>query len=82
MMDLKPVFQVMDIRIVQNQVPGTLDEKKERYRVMLSDGSFYLQGMLDTHLNELIRSKQLQKGSIVQLTEFVCNTICNRVYVF
>lgn len=77
-MDLKPVLHVMDIRIVQT----VSNDEKERYRVMLSEGSFHLQGMLYSRRNELIKSGQLQKGVIVQLTEFVCNKIRDRAYVF
>ncbi|KAD7479714.1 hypothetical protein R6Q59_008534 [Mikania micrantha] len=82
-MDLKPVLQVMDVRIVQTQTPaaGLGGENKERYRLSLSDGSFCQQGMLATQLNDMVRSQQLQKGSIVQLTEFVCNSIRERVII-
>ncbi|KAI3812507.1 hypothetical protein L1987_17217 [Smallanthus sonchifolius] len=65
--DAKPVIQVFDIRTV-----------KERYRLLLSDGSFHQQGMLATQLNDLVRSQQLQRGSIVQLNDFVTNTIRDR----
>lgn len=80
--DLKPVLQVLDIRIVQTQTPtGGGGEKKDRYRVSLSDGSFHQQGMLATQQNELVISGQLQKGSIIQLTNFVCNTIRERLII-
>ncbi|KVH95625.1 Nucleic acid-binding, OB-fold, partial [Cynara cardunculus var. scolymus] len=79
--DVKPVLQVVDIRTVQTQTPPAGGvEKQERYRLLLSDGSFHQQGMLATQRNDLVRSQQLQKGSIVQLTEFVCNTIRDRMY--
>ncbi|KAK3037620.1 hypothetical protein RJ639_030397 [Escallonia herrerae] len=73
--DVKPVLQVVDLRVVntQNQSSGT-----ERYRIMLSDGIYLQQGMLATQQNDLVRSERLQKGSIVQLTQFVCNDIQNR----
>lgn len=76
--DLKPVFQVMDIRLLQTPTGGGAD----RYKVSLSDGLFQQQGMLSTQRNNLVTSHQLQKGSIVQLTQFVCNKIRDRVYVF
>lgn len=79
--DVKPVLQVTDIRNVQghNSSGGAGGEKQERYRLLLSDGLFSQQGMLATQQNELVKSQQMQKGSIVQLTEFVCNTIRDRV---
>ncbi|KAK6131989.1 hypothetical protein DH2020_034272 [Rehmannia glutinosa] len=74
--DIKPVLQVADIRLVNTQNQNN----NERYRILLSDGSFTQQGMLATQRNELVRSEKLQKGSIVQLTQFVCNLIQNRIF--
>ena len=56
-------------------------EHKEKYWVLLFDGSCHQHGMHATQLNELVTSQNLQKGSIVQLTEFVCNTIREHLYV-
>ncbi|XP_051137025.1 replication protein A 70 kDa DNA-binding subunit A-like [Andrographis paniculata] len=75
--DVKPVLQVVDIRLVNTQSQNN----SERYRILLSDGSFTQQGMLATQRNELVRSQKVQKGSIVQLTQFVCNVIQNRMIV-
>lgn len=77
--DVKPVLQVADIRLVSTQ---NQNNNNERYRILLSDGEFTQQGMLATQRNELVRSEKLQKGSIVQLTQFVCNLIQNRMSVF
>ncbi|XP_077234828.1 replication protein A 70 kDa DNA-binding subunit A-like [Tasmannia lanceolata] len=71
--DLKPVLQVFDIRLV-----NTTQTTNERYRMILSDGSHLQQAMLATQMNHIIKSGKLQKGSIVLLTEFVCNVIQNR----
>ncbi|KAG8375200.1 hypothetical protein BUALT_Bualt10G0075700 [Buddleja alternifolia] len=75
--DIKPVLQVADIRLVNTQNQNN----NERYRILLSDGSFTQQGMLATQRNDLVRSEKLQKGSIVQLTQFVCNLIQNRMII-
>ncbi|KAL0312359.1 UNVERIFIED_CONTAM: Replication protein A DNA-binding subunit E [Sesamum radiatum] len=74
--DIKPVLQVADIRLVNTQNQNN----NERYRLLLSDGVFTQQGMLATQRNDLVRSEKLQKGSIVQLTQFVCNLIQNRIW--
>lgn len=76
--DVKPVLQVADIRLVNTQ---NQNNNNERYRILLSDGTFTQQGMLATQMNELVRSEKLQKGSIVQLTQFVCNLIQNRMII-
>ncbi|XP_071730499.1 replication protein A 70 kDa DNA-binding subunit A-like [Rutidosis leptorrhynchoides] len=77
---IKPVLQIIDVRTLQTQSGGG-GEGKERYRVSLSDGMYHQQGMLSTQKNDLVRSNQLQKGSIIRLTEFVCNQIRDRVIV-
>lgn len=76
--DVQPVVQVTDVRLVQTNTSNTAGE---RYRLMLWDGSGQLQGMLATQRNELVRSYKLQKGSVVQLMEYVFNTINGRKYV-
>ncbi|KAL4564981.1 hypothetical protein LXL04_029061 [Taraxacum kok-saghyz] len=82
-MDLKPVLQLMDLRMVQTQntTGGGANNKGDKYRVLLSDGSFHQQGMLATQLNDLVTSQKMQKGSIVQLNQFVCNTIRGRLII-
>ncbi|KAL3500090.1 hypothetical protein ACH5RR_039183 [Cinchona calisaya] len=76
--DLKPVLQVMDVRLVNTQNHGS---GTERYRLLLSDGVNLQQGMLATQRNELVNSKRLQNGSVIQLTQFVCNVIQNRMII-
>lgn len=78
--DLKPVLQVLDVRKVNAQNPSG-STATDRYRLLLSDGTHSQQGMLATQRNELVLSNRLQKGSIVQLTQFVCNVIQNRMII-
>lgn len=73
--DVKPVLQVGDIRLVNT----TQQSNNERYRILLSDGLHLQQGMLATQRNELVKAGRLQKGSVVQLTQFVCNVIQGRM---
>ncbi|KAI4327970.1 hypothetical protein L6164_020372 [Bauhinia variegata] len=72
--DLKPVLQVIDLKLVQAQQHSAT----ERYRLVLSDGSHYQQGMLATQKNELVHTGRLQKGSVVRLTQYICNVVQNR----
>ncbi|KAF8378985.1 hypothetical protein HHK36_028411 [Tetracentron sinense] len=75
--DVKPILQVADIRLVNTQQQNN----NERYRILLSDGSHLQQGMLATQRNDLVKLGTLQKGSIVQLTQFVCNVIQGRMII-
>ncbi|KAK6263418.1 hypothetical protein QUC31_009234 [Theobroma cacao] len=84
--DLKPVLQVIELKEVQttskNQPQQQQEPKKsERFRLLLSDGSLAQQGMLATNKNELVKSSKLQVGSIVQLTQYICNVIQDRMIV-
>ncbi|XP_028759424.1 replication protein A 70 kDa DNA-binding subunit A-like [Neltuma alba] len=72
--DLKPVLQVIDLKLVQSQQHNST----ERYRLVLSDGSHYQQGMLATQKNELVHAGRLQKGSVVKLNQFICNVVQSR----
>ncbi|XP_023742355.1 replication protein A 70 kDa DNA-binding subunit E [Lactuca sativa] len=82
-MDLKPVLQVIDILAFQTQTPteGGEENMRDRYRVLLSDGYFHRQGVLSANRSELVTSQQLQKGSIVKLTKFLCITIRERILI-
>ncbi|PWA64518.1 hypothetical protein CTI12_AA346000 [Artemisia annua] len=54
----KPVVQVIDIK------------RRGEYRIVLSDGSKFVKVYISDRVNKLVRSKQLGKGSIVELTKF------------
>lgn len=69
----KPVLQVNDVRLVH-----TAQSTTERYRMILSDGDHVQQAMLATQMNCIVKEGRLQKGSIVQLNEFICNVIQGR----
>ncbi|GJZ52939.1 replication protein A 70 kDa DNA-binding subunit A-like protein [Tanacetum coccineum] len=74
---MKPVVQVIDIRCsqTQTQVKGNRVEKMELYDgIIISDGSVCEDVMIDYKIEKMLRSKKLQKGSIVQLTQFSSNT--------
>ncbi|XP_062146225.1 replication protein A 70 kDa DNA-binding subunit E-like [Alnus glutinosa] len=77
--EVKPVVQVIDVKQVSTQAQQ--HSNTERYRVLLSDGSHHQQGMLATQMNALVKDGRLQKGSVVQLTQFVCNVVQNRMII-
>ncbi|GKB46629.1 replication protein A 70 kDa DNA-binding subunit A-like protein, partial [Tanacetum coccineum] len=74
---MKPVVQVLDIKCThtQTEIKGNRVEKIELYdKIIISDGSVCEDVYIDYKIDEMIRSKQLQKGSIVQLTQFSSHT--------
>ncbi|KAJ4868444.1 Replication protein A 70 kDa DNA-binding subunit E [Raphanus sativus] len=69
--DMIPVLQVTELKMFTAQtVPS-----KERIRVLLSDGTAFIQGMLGITLNPLVKDGLLQAGSILRLDHFLCSEI-------
>lgn len=69
----QPIFQVLHVKKVSGNGPQT-----DRYRLILSDGSFFIQAMIATQHNHLLESQAVQKNTIVQLTSFALNTVQDR----
>ncbi|TGZ83991.1 replication factor-a protein [Ascodesmis nigricans] len=65
-----PILQVLQVK----PIAGSPDAP-ERFRIVLSDTVNFIQAMLATQSNDLIREGRLQKGSFVQLTTFSSNTV-------
>ena len=51
---ITPRLQVLDVKKIMTGQQG------ERYRLVLSDGSYYIQGMLATQCTDLVNSGQLK----------------------
>ncbi|KAK1925386.1 hypothetical protein DB88DRAFT_450919 [Papiliotrema laurentii] len=75
--DVQPVLQILSIKKINAQN----NSGQDRYRVILSDGKFFIQSMLATQLNELVTNKDLDKNVVVKLTEFVTNAVQGRKLV-
>lgn len=65
----KPLVQIVDIRLIGSQ---------DRYRFVISDGESAQSAMLATQLNDRVKTGLVKKGSIVQLSEYMCSTVQNR----
>lgn len=72
--EMMPVLQVTEVK----QIKAQQEPMKERFRILLSDGTHLHQGMLGAALNDLVKEGTLQAGSIVRLTQFICNVIKDR----
>lgn len=60
-----PVLQCLHIKSLEGKAPGT-----ERYRIVLSDVSHYVQCMLATQANHVMHDGQLERGSIVRVKQY------------
>jgi len=69
---ISPTLQVLDVKKIVTGNQG------QRYRLVLSDGAFYIQGMLASQCTHLVSTNQLNKFCVIQLKEFVCNNISGK----
>ncbi|KAL7423241.1 Replication factor A protein 1 [Cryptotrichosporon argae] len=72
--DTQPTLQVLSVKKIN--APGAAGQ--DRYRIILSDGTYFIQSMLATQLNHHVDSGALDKNVIIKLTQFVTNTVQNR----
>lgn len=72
------VLQALHIKPMAAKTEGA---PQERYRVILSDGSHFVQAMLGPQNKHLIVNDQLKKNSIVQLVAFQANVVNTKRYV-
>ena len=70
--DFNPTVQFVDVKMI------ITNNNEERCRLVISDGKYYIQGMLATHLNYMVENEQIKKYDIVELSHFVCNNINGR----
>ena len=64
-----PVLQVLAIRKLNSASASST----ERWRLVLSDGSHFVQSMLGTQLNTLILTNQIVKGGLIRLLSYTMN---------
>lgn len=55
-------------------------DKKDRNRIILSDGKYFIQAMLATQLNHLVEGQKIDKFVTVKLTDFSTNSIQGKRY--
>ncbi|KAJ7632965.1 hypothetical protein FB45DRAFT_519561 [Roridomyces roridus] len=71
--DGEHILQLLSVKHVGagNSTTGAV----ERYRIILSDGEYFLQAMLATQLNGLFQDNSIQKNTIVKVTKMTCNFV-------
>ena len=71
--NFQPICQIINIKNVTNKSPQ--NGQPDRYRVIISDGDCYVQGMLATQLNHLIKDDALQTYHTVRIKQFMVNGV-------
>mmetsp|Transcript_38141 Transcript_38141/g.44412 ORF Transcript_38141/g.44412 Transcript_38141/m.44412 type:complete len:652 (+) Transcript_38141:281-2236(+) len=72
--NFQPVVQILNVK----RVGGG---SQERWRVVISDGEHFIQGMLATQINHFITSNEIQENSIIKINDNMTNLINNRIIV-
>ncbi|CAL9222623.1 unnamed protein product [Arabidopsis halleri] len=72
--NLKPLLQVLEIKIIGR----SQERSQERYRFLISDGVSAQHAMVAVQLNDRVKSGQVEKGSIVQLIDYICSDVKGR----
>ena len=68
----KPILQLINVRNVKKESDGS-----DRYRLILSDGQCFIQGMVTTQLNELIAmiANGVRQNAIIRVNEYLVNNV-------
>ena len=64
-----PVLQVLAVKKINSTTPNSA----ERWRVVLSDGAFFIQSMLATQLNPMVANNEIVKGGLIKLGQYTMN---------
>lgn len=72
--DMMPVLQVKQLKMIHSKLHQN-QESNNQYKVSLSDGMLVQQGTFNTSLNSFVIRGNIQVGSILELTQYVCNLI-------
>jgi replication factor A1 len=68
----QPVLQLMNVKKLSS-APGSQD----RYRIIISDGTHFLQGMLASQLTPLVQDGSLQANCLIKLKGYMRNRVQN-----
>ncbi|KAI0748563.1 replication factor-a protein [Daedaleopsis nitida] len=68
----QPTLQLLSFKKVP---PTGGNNTVDRYRVIVSDGEYFLQSMLATQLNHLVEEEVVAKGAIAVVEKFTCNMV-------
>lgn len=71
----EPTLQIINVKKVNSS------GNQDRFRIILSDGQKYIQGLLATQLNPLVAENKLEGNAFIKLHKFVKNNVNSRTLV-
>jgi replication factor A1 len=80
--DEKPTLQFLSIKkVVPATIPAPANNANattDRYRIIVSDGLYFLQAMLATQLNYLVEDDRIGKNTIALIESMSCQNILDK----
>jgi replication factor A1 len=74
----QPTLQVLATKPINNN-PNAANAT-ERWRVVLSDGTNFIQAMLATQLNSLVHSGEMGKGKLIKVSGYSMSKMKDKKY--
>lgn len=74
--NLQPTVQFLSIKKVTNT--STNGANLDRYRLIVSDGTHFIQAMLATQLNHLVENDTIKKLCVAVLEKYTSNVVQNK----
>ena len=77
----KPTIQIINIKEVGTPTGQNTSQSAKRYRLVVSDGIHYMNGMLATQLNHLLDDTSptgLSEFCVVRVDEFIMNIVSEK----
>jgi len=75
---IEPVLQILEIKKMNTK---TNDTKKDRFRIIISDGINFMQSMVGSKLGDIDVQNDLKLHSLVKVLDCVTNNIQNRKFL-
>ncbi|KAJ8907535.1 hypothetical protein NDN08_007646 [Rhodosorus marinus] len=69
---ITPIVQVIELKKVANSM------NSDRWKLQVSDGHFYINSMIASQLTHVVTSGKLHNMGIIQIKEFIANTVHGR----
>lgn len=74
--DQEHTVQFLSIKKVNSTNPNGVD----RYRIIMSDGIYFIQAMLATQLNNLVNENLIGKHTVAVVEKLTCNYVQEKRY--
>lgn len=68
-----PILQIIDLKRISSSQSNT--DAPPRFRLAISDGSYFQQAMIATQLNAVILENDVRVNALIRVKEIICNNV-------